>query len=179
MESNYEIIDEAILPQDLAIDLNQKRLTIPKEFSSLKPNHAGKFSSTKNNQELFANDSSKISKTSNTRSGQKVKYQAKSKEITEDIMSLLSSFHSSAEKKTTNAFKKSQTKDWNSTARHSDCVNISFGERLYRKSIALKETKEQKAREHQEESYSKFKKEYSFRPRLSKQTYSINLKVRG
>jgi hypothetical protein len=179
MENNYEILDEAILQQDLALGLDSlNRLSTPIELKSFRGNRSGNNSSLRNNQELFGNDSSKISKTSNPRSGHKVNNPAKSKEITEDIMSLISSFQSTAEKKKTNPFKKSQTKDLrNTTSRFSDSVNLSFGERLYRKSIALKENKELKVREHKEESESKFKKEHSFRPRLSKQTYSINLKV--
>lgn len=179
MENNYEIVDEAILPQDLALGLNPiNRLSIPAELKSFRGNLSGNNSCLRNNQELFGNDSSKISKNSNIRSGHKVINPAKSKEITDDIMSLISSFHSTAEKKKNNPFKKSQTKDHRNTpSRFSDSVNLSFGERLYRKSIALKENKELKVKEHKEESESKFKKEYSFRPNLSKQTYSINLKV--
>ena len=180
MENNYEIVDDAVLPEDLVSQLhNQIKQTVPVKTDSNKQKPIQKFSSIRNNNEYNINDSSKISKSNSiTKSAQRRQNQMKSKEITEDIMSLLSSIHSIDEKKTKNLSKKVNSKDSSiNTSRNSVGTNISFGERLYRKSLALKETKERKVKQYKEENESKFKKECLFKPQLTKQTYSINFKV--
>jgi len=180
MENNYEIVDEALVPDDLVHDLSSsKRVSVPlqmKDSKSLIGNKPSK-NMFKNNNGNIAGETSNSGKTKSY-SGQIVNTKTKSKDVTEDIMSLISSFNSTNDRKQNNQYKQVKSKEFtNNISRFSNTSSVSFGERLYRKSIAIKETKERKVKEHKAESEKEFKKEHSFRPRLSTQTYSINLKV--
>ncbi len=189
MENNYEIIDEAIIREEShgyspntkrsAHIVDQKQLTLEEKHS----NFLNK--SNLDNNFIDSQTADKILPVSKNILQTKNLLQSRDNKIAEEIQSLMSSLNNgkknSDTKKMAKTFYKSKTKDnsinkSSNTSRISNTSNLSYGERLYRKSIALKEAKEQTQKEFLVSKEKEFRTEHSFRPKLNKQTFSISLK---